>query len=140
MTALAANKARKTRAVQDMVRGEITAADSQTFFEGSMVNRNSSGNPVVATDAASETFMGVCSEALTTSTSNTTKVKFEYGHEEWFASALTKTSIGANGTILDDGTISNAATTTNDVIVGEIIEAETIDGVAGVWVRVRGPV
>lgn len=140
MTALAANKTRITRARHNVVSGEITAADSQTFFNGSMVMRNSSGDPIVGADTASCTFMGVCTEALTTSTSNTRKVKFEYGHEEWFASALTKTSIGVNGTILDDATVSVAATTTNDVVCGEIVEAETINGTAGVWLKVRCPV
>lgn len=125
---------RNTHAMQ---RGSLVAADSQTFYEGALVMRNSSGDPVVGADTASCTFLGVCAVALTTGSSNTRRIEFEYGHEEWFRSSLTKTSIGTNAVISDDEIVTNAATATNDVVVGEIVEAETFEGNTGVWVRVR---
>ena len=139
MTALSADKKRITRNLANMVSAEILLADSQTVYGGAMIMRNSSGDPIVGADTASCTFMGIASEAVTSAGSNTTKkVKIEYGHEEFFAvSSVTKASIGVNVSIVDDATIGLVGATTNDVLVGELVEMETIDGVAGGWVRVR---
>lgn len=137
--ALSADKKRIVRNVQAMKRGSKLLADSQTVYEGALITVNASGLGLVGADSASVLFMGVAREAVTSSTSNTTKyVEYEYGHEEWFAknAAVTVADIGANLVINDDGTITDAGDGTNDVVVGIGVDIETIDGTAGVWVRV----
>lgn len=139
MAALAADKKRITRNVSGMKVAEVLLADSQVVYEGALIMRNSSGDPVVGADTASCVFMGVASEAVTSGSSNTTKfVKIEYDHEEWFATTgtFTKASIGANVCISDDQTLATAAVATNDVLVGILVQLETINGTAGAWVRV----
>lgn len=139
MAALAADKKRITRNLGGVKVATVLLADSQTVYEGAIIMRNSSGDPIVGADTASCVAMGVASEAVTSGTSNTTKfVKIEYGHEEWFASTgtFTKASIGANVVIADDQTISTAAVGTNDVALGILVQLETINGTAGGWVRV----
>ena len=139
MAALTADKKRITRNLGGMKTATVLLADSQTVYEGAIIMRNSSGDPVVGADTASCVAMGVASEAVTSGTSNTTKfVKIEYGHEEWFASTgtFTKASIGANVMIADDQTINTALASTNDVALGILVQLETINGTAGGWVRV----
>lgn len=139
MAALAANKKRRTRNLEGMKIASILLADSQTVYEGAIIMRNSSGDPIVGADTASCVGIGVAAKAVTSGGSNTTKyVDLEYGHEEWFVSTgtFTKASIGVNVTISDDQTVALAATTTNDVLIGMLVQLETIDGVAGAWIRV----
>jgi hypothetical protein len=139
MAALAADKKRIVRNINGMKEAEVLLADSQTVYEGAIIMRNSSGDPVVGADTASCVGMGVASEAVTSGSSNTTRfVKLQYGHEEWFATAgtFTKASIGANVTISDDQTVALAATTTNDVLFGMLVQLETINGTPGAWIRV----
>lgn len=139
MAALAANKKRRTRNLEGMKIATILLADSQTVYEGAIIMRNSSGDPIVGADTASCVGIGVAAKAVTSGSSNTTKyVDLEYGHEEWFASTgtFTKASIGVNVTISDDQTVALAATTTNDVPIGMLVQLETIDGTAGAWIRV----
>lgn len=137
--ALSADKKRITRNVESMKVATVLLADSQTVYEGAIIMRNSSGDPIVGADTASCVAMGVASRAVTSGSSNTTKfVDLEYGHEEWFASTgtFTKASIGANVCIADDQTIETAAAATNDVALGILVQLETIEGTAGGWVRV----
>jgi hypothetical protein len=139
MAALAADKKRFTRNLGSKKIATVLLADSQTVYEGAIIMRNSSGDPVVGADTASCVAMGVAVAAVTSGASNTTKfVDLEYGHEEWFASTgtFTKASIGVNVTISDDQTIALAATTTNDVTLGMLVQLETINGTAGGWVRI----
>lgn len=138
MTALSADKKRIVRNVGAMKTATVLLADSQTVYEGSMIMRNSSGDPIVGADTGSCVFMGVASKAVTSAGSNTTKfVDIEYGHEEFFAlSSVTKASIGVNVSIVDDATIGLVGATTNDVLIGILVQLETINGVAGAWVRV----
>lgn len=139
MTALAADKKRITRNLEGVKIASLLLADSQTVFEGAIIMRNSSGDPAVGADTASCVGIGVATKAVTSGSSNTTKfVDIEYGHEEWFASTgtFTKASIGANVVIADDQTVSTAAVGTNDAPFGMLVQLETIDGIAGAWIRV----
>lgn len=139
MAALGADKKRLVRNIESMKIATVLLADSQTVYEGAIIMRNSSGDPIVGADTASCTAMGVAARAVTSGSSNTTKfVDIEYGHEEWFASTgtFTKASIGANVCIADDQTIETAAAATNDVLFGLLVQLETINGTAGGWVRV----
>ena len=137
--ALSADKKRIVRNILGQKNATILLADSQTVYEGAIIMRNSSGDPVVGADTASCVCIGVASAAVTSSTTNTTKfVNVEYGHEEWFASTgtFTKASIGVGVCIADDQTIATAGVATNDVVLGILVQLETINGTAGGWVRV----
>lgn len=138
MTALAANKERRVRNISQMRKGSGTGADSSTFYEGALCCHNNSGKIAVAADTASFKIAGVVSKKLVTVGSNTLLVEFEFGHEEWFPDdgSIAAASIGLDATVLDDQTASVAATTTNDVRMGRVIERETYKGTAGVWVQV----
>lgn len=135
MTALAANRARYTRGKAPR-KGEATGADSKEFYEGQLVSYNTSGKIVPASDTAGERIAGVCTKRMTTGASNTLKVPFEFGHEEWFpGSGATAADLKANVCVADDNNyIDNAAT--NDVEIGQLEELETIKGTAGGWITI----
>lgn len=136
--ALSADKIRYKRGTP--LRGSCTTADSQVFYVGALVMHNGTA-AVVGADTASCKILGVSVDALTTGTSNTAKVVYEYGHEEWFprAAAITVADIGANAVISDDNLVTDAGGGTNDCVVGRIVELETIGGQIGAWVAVALP-
>ena len=138
MTALAANKERRTRNAHLMRVGAGTGADSSEFYEGAMVAHNNAGKIARAADTANFKIAGIARKRTTTGSSNTTKIEFEFGHEEWTICDATVVNggIGLDGVILDDGTVTNAATATNDIRIGKITELETYKGVTGCWVQV----
>lgn len=138
MTALLANKDRRIRARGNLRVGELTGVDSDEFYEGALLSHNNSGKLAPSSDTANHKIAGVNVRRQTTGSSNTDKVKYEWGHEEWFPhdGALANASIGLDACVLDDATLTNAGTAVNDIRVGKIVELETIDGVAGAWVVV----
>lgn len=138
MTALAAAKERRTRNYHLVRRGKGTGADSSNFYAGALCCHNNSGKIAVAADTANFKIAGVVTKKVTTGSSNTLEVEFEWGHEEWFPddTNVAAASIGNDGTILDDQTVSVSGTTTNDIRIGRIIERETYKGTAGVWIQV----
>jgi hypothetical protein len=140
MTALAANRERRTRGEAAKVT-RITPANSQQFYEGGLVAANASGLGAPAADTASFRVAGVAPNKLLSAASSPAQIELEWGHEEWFPvdSALqtaAATSTFKNAIVADDNTLTNAATATNDVPVGIIVEFEAIKGVNGAWVRV----
>lgn len=138
MTALAANKTRRIRSVGSMRVGELTGVDSDEFYEGGLVSHNNSGRVAPSSDTANHKIAGVAVRRQTTGSSNTDKVRFEWGHEEWFPQDgnLGNAALGLDACILDDQTLTNAGTATNDIRAGKIVELETIGGVAGAWIVV----
>jgi hypothetical protein len=138
MAALTANKARRQRNIHAKRFGKGTGADSSEFYEGGIVASNNAGRLARAANTANFKAAGVNPTRKTTGASNTQLVEFEYGHEEWFAhdGNLAVTSLFKNASVLDDGTLSNAATATLGCLLGMITELETIEGVAGAWVAV----
>lgn len=138
MTALAANKERRTRNLEHMRKGKATGADSLVVYEGAILMHNNSGKLAVGADTASCKIAGVSPKRVTLGTSNTVELEYEFGHEEWFPDDgnVAAASIGADATILDDQTASVSGTTANDIRMGRIIERETYKGQAGVWVQV----
>jgi hypothetical protein len=90
---------------------------------------------VPASDTASERFAGVCTQRVTTGVGNTTLIELEWGHEEWFELLdLAAGDEGLNCVVSDDSVVTDTAAATNDVLVGKIVELETINGTAGAWV------
>lgn len=139
MTALAANKKRHVRQAHQIRKGSKVGVDSDVFYEGAGLCSNA-GEAAPAADTAGFRTLGVCTEKVTTGASNTLEVEYEYGHEEWFPQdgSITAADIEANAMWLDDTTLTDATTATNDVEAGKIKELETIDGVAGCWIEVAG--
>lgn len=140
MTALAANKKRYVRNLENMQRvGTVLQADSKTLYEGSLSSFDGSGKITNGADTAGHRIAGVSVYNSVSGASNTTiKPELEWGHEEWFPhdGGLVASMLGKDATILDDATLSKSATTTNDVTAGMIVELETINSVAGAWIRV----
>jgi len=139
MAALTTNKVRFQRNIHNKMLGSGTGADSSEFYEGGLVAHNNAGRIARGADTASFKTCGVISTRLTTGASNTLRVEFEFGHEEWFAINATdidNTKIGLNAIISDDQTLTNAATAANDVPIGRVTELETKNGVSGAWVQV----
>ena len=140
MAALTANRARHTRERGNLMTLEILGVDSDEFYQGGMVSWSAAASTVVpSSDTASERIAGVCVERVTTGTSNTTTIAFEWGHQEWFPTAATSIAAGdegKNAVIGDDNTLSEAADESNDVLAGVIVELETIQGTAGAWIVV----
>ena len=140
MTALAANRKRRVRNVEAMQRvGTILQADSITLYEGSIGSHNGAGKIAVGADTSGHRAAGVSATNSVSGASNTTVYPaLEFGHEEWFVNngGVTAAMMGKDVCILDDQTVAPSATTTNDVPLGQAIELQTIDSVAGVWVRV----
>lgn len=111
----------------DVVAGAIH------IYRGAILNRDASGNVKLGTDAASETFAGIAykeldqastasagdnqMEVIGANTGKVVKLKF---------TGVTKASIGLDVYVNGDDAVALAATTTNDVRVGTIIDiAET---------------
>lgn len=123
--ALSANTARPRRNTHLMRDGEITAADSQTLYQGAILCHSAAAATVEeGADTASFRVAGICEEALTTGTSNTLKAKFVWGHEELMThdGEIVAADVGKNACITDDDTLTNGTTATNDVPLGMITE------------------
>lgn len=133
--ALSADKRRVVRGNE--ILGGGTAATGVTIYEGALLCWDGSGLLRPATDAASRTFAGVAVAALASAPAGS-PVTFAYGHEEFFASsALTSADLGTDACISDDAILTDSATATYDIRAGRIVEAATVAGTAGVWIRVR---
>lgn len=125
MTQLSASHARNRRNTHLMREGEITGTDSQTIYQGAMVcHAAAAGTISEGADTSGMRIAGIATKDYTTSTSNTTKIKYEWGHEELMThdGNLTNTSPGKNCCILDDATVTNAGTASNDVEAGMVTE------------------
>jgi len=133
--ALSSNKRRTVRGIETLSNG--TAATGVTIYAGALLCWDGSGLLRPATDAAARTFAGVAVSSLASAPAGAS-VTFAYGHEEFFESAeLTTASLGADACISDDGALTDAATATFDVRAGRVVEAASIAGTDGVWIRVR---
>lgn len=137
MAALSANKKRHVRNVGAMQKGALTGASSTTFYEGGAICAGS-GLAQNGADTSGYRTLGVGVKEVTTGASNTVKIEFEFGHEEWFAQDgnIAAANLGGNAVWLDNATLTNAATATNDVEAGRVVELETIDGQSGAWIQV----
>lgn len=117
---------------------QVKMKGSTTLYQGTIAMLNASGYLVTGADTASQTGGYVVRETKTNSGADgATTILCDMHGIYWFAhTGLGVTDIGAQATISDNATVSNAATTTNDVKMGKILEIETIGGVAGAWVEV----
>lgn len=115
-------------------------AGALQLYTNAMVNSDASGNVKVAGDTASELFAGIVvaevtqdsaasiadnqAELIGKGSGKVVKLKF---------TGVTKASIGVSVYVVDDESVALVATTTNDVLVGVIVDiAET----NYCWVRI----
>lgn len=123
MTALAADKRREYYGVPTTHYAPNAA--SQTIYIGALLNLNASGQAVVGTDAASQTFAGVAKKAYASATAATQNVEYETGQVEKFAtSSVEAADVGANVFVADDATVTDAAGATNDIKVGKLVRLD----------------
>lgn len=118
--------------------GQAKMKGSTTLYQGTIAMWNASGYLVTGADTASQIGGCVVRETKTNSGADgATTILVDMFGIYWFAhTGLGVTDIMAQATISDNATVSNAATTTNDIKMGKILEIETIGGVAGAWVFV----
>jgi hypothetical protein len=140
MTALAANRERSTRNKAGQMDGQVTGVDSDEFYEGGLVSWSAAAATIVpSSDTTLERCVGVCTERVTTGSSNTTKVKYTYGHDEWFEhTGLATAQEGDSVYISDDNIVTDYAGSTNKIRAGVFRELETVKGTAGAWVFLDG--
>lgn len=96
------------------------------LFKGSLVANNASGYAAKAADTASFTLAGVAYETIDNSAGSAGDLNirvwrqgvFEFN----FSGTATQANVGTAVFAVDDNTVALAATTTNDVMVGRIVQ------------------
>lgn len=134
MAALSADRITKSKG-GSLRRQAYPVAASTTIYAGGMVCIDADGYAIPAADTAGiSRVVGVAVAKVDNSAGadGDLKVVVEYDGAFLFATALTQAAVGRDATVSDDQTLSNAATTTNDIIVGRVLE---IDG-STAWVNI----
>jgi hypothetical protein len=136
MAALTAMTARQTRNDALASYATYTCTTGTTIYEGSLVMLTSAtGLALPGADTASCVFVGIATETVVSAAAGAT-INVKFGHEELLGAAATLVGVhGAAVVISDSDTVTTAALGTNDVKVGDLIQA--VSTTAG-WVRIRG--
>jgi len=135
MAALADEKTDVHRKGLDGRYVKVILKTTKTFYPGAMCSYDTSGDVVPSTDAASEIFAGIYDGATLTTTADTDG-QLLIGQKEWIRQDgnITAAMTGKVAVVLNDQTLTNATTATNDVKVGQILELESFGGNAGCWI------
>jgi hypothetical protein len=130
MTAITVATARRKRNINCTTSAKYTT--SQAIVEGALVSvSTSSGLALNSADQIGCKFVGIAADSV----GSGGVVTVEYGHEELLATTLNLANSGGMAcTITDNNTVSTAAGTTNDVLVGEIVEAVSA---TSAWIAIR---
>lgn len=123
MTALSAAK-KSTNFQQGIVYPFKQAAVK--IWEGALVSVNAAGYATNATDAANDVFVGIADETVDNSAGSagdkTIKVRRTGVYDMVFSGTATIADVNTPVYVVDNQTVALAATTTNDVLVGRIVE------------------
>lgn len=96
------------------------------LVEGSLISTNAAGYAVASSDTTAHDFVGVCDETIdnTNGTAGAVRVKvWTYGVIDLVANfAAVAADVGTLVYVVDNQTVDKAAITTNDVLVGRIVE------------------
>lgn len=106
-------------------RLSLPVKGSTTIYAGTLVSVNSSGYALPSADTASTTFMGVAMETIANSGSDGAKevvVACEGTFQVNYTGTATQASVGTLAYASDDNTVAAAATTTNDILVGKVVQ------------------
>ncbi len=101
--------------------GKSNVAD--TYFQGALLNWNSSGYLKVAADASGEVFAGVCKKKVVVESGETKDIEFEVGIIRIPHSGAAQTDVGTLAYATADDTLASSAT--NVKAAGLIIGVET---------------
>lgn len=137
MTALAAGTARPTRNDSAIKFATYVMTASKTIYEGSLVMITTADQLALpGADTASCVFVGIAAHTATSAASGTTYITVKYGHEELMTSAATLVgTVNTSVCISDSDTVDVIGTTTNDVKVGPVVEAQST---TKAWINIRG--
>ena len=95
-------------------------------YAGTLIAINTSGYAVKGADTASFVFAGVAADTVDNSAGAAGDKKIDCYTEGTFQFATsdtaTQASVGKKVYLVDDSTVALAATTTNDVLVGKVVE------------------
>lgn len=143
MANLTAESIRLTKEIDHSTVG-VYAMAAVKIWKGAIVARNSSGYATNAGDTASTKVLGIAEETKDNSggAAGDLTIKVRWNHQVNLAGDgnVTIADLGDNATVLDNQTVSDAGTTTNDIVVGEVLAvADTTNGdpSGSVWVRIR---
>lgn len=124
MANLTANKHRiNPQGTQHAYVDQRRAADSQEIYDGAIVCYDSAGRITRGGDTAGLRFAGIARARVTSGSSTTEEVPFEWGHFEEFAingSDLTAADVGRLAYAEDDQLVTGEAGSANKVAIGRI--------------------
>lgn len=110
---------------QEGILVDVPIAASTTIYKGSNVNYNTSGYAKKAADTASEVFAGVAMETIDNSAGAAGDTYVRVWKEGVFSmncASATQAWVGQLVYAVDDNLVALAATTTNDVAVGRVVQ------------------
>lgn len=96
-----------------------------TIYSGSLVSVDATGWAIPGGDTASTIFIGVAADTVVNSGANGAKriqVYVKGSFQFAFAGTATQATVGQAATISDAQTLAVAATTTNDIAAGKVVE------------------
>lgn len=136
MTALSADKRRVVENAQLSKLTYYPAAANAVWYAGSLINVDTSGNALAAADTSGYKCVGVARTGgnNTGGSAGDVSIQVEFGQVEKLVAGtgITAADIGTNCTVADDATVTDAATATNDVLVGRIVRVDS----DGAWVEI----
>lgn len=96
------------------------------LYAGTLITKNTSGFAVKGADTANFTFAGVAADTVDNSAGVAGDKRIDVYTEGTFEFAFSGTAVqadeGKDAYVVDDSTVALAATTTNDVRAGKIVE------------------
>lgn len=108
----------------DMITCPIEAGD--VIYAGTLVIRDADGYALKGADTASCTFAGVAADTVSNAGAADgaaeVAVYVEGTYEFAFSGTASQATVGVAVYVVDNQTVALAATTTNDVLVGKVVE------------------
>lgn len=104
---------------------DVPLAAATKLFAGSNVNYNTAGYAKKAADTASEVFAGVAMETIDNTSGSAGDLSIRVWKEGVFSmncASATQAWVGVDVYAVDDNLVALAATTTNDVRVGKVVQ------------------
>lgn len=140
MAALTADRITKSKGPVRLATYKVAA--STTIYAGAMVCMNATGYAVPAADtAAFSPVKGIAVAKANNSAGadGAIDVVVEYGGDFLIdvAAGITQADVGDNATVVDDQTASDAAATTNDIVIGPI-KAYLDEAQDKAWITIPG--
>ena len=112
----------------------LTVKDAEVIYAGTMVSRDSSGEALNAGDTASTVVMGIAAEKVDNTDDGESVTILRGVFRMVNGDTFTVADIGEFGYVADNQTIVKAATATNDIIAGLVVDVDA----SGVWIDFAG--